>query len=196
MAGIRAMSPRAIMTAPGPMSPIRMTWAEESDGDEVGEFVEASPVLHADGSLRPAAAGEEQWGGEGDGDGSRDEEWGAEGGGDSGLEDEQCAVAEASRKKMMPRYFRTRIWDRPVNHCTGEARNIAPKVIIPGFSPAASARLIMASVEIAPTSAAPIAPTMMSGAMVASVRTMSWSGVNLFHRGRLNHVGGAGVAWG
>ena len=45
----------------------------------------------------------------------------------------------------MPRYLRTRTWDRPVNHCTGEARNMAPKVIMPGFSPAARARLIMAS---------------------------------------------------
>ncbi len=89
----------------------------------------------------------------------------------------------------MPRYLRTRIWDRPVIHCTGEASNIAPKVIIPGFSAVASARLIMASIEITPRSAAPIAPTMMSGAMVASVRTISWSGVNRFQSGRLNHVG-------
>ena len=97
----------------------------------------------------------------------------------------------------MPRYLRTRIWDRPVNHCTGEARNMAPKVIMPGFSPAARARLIMASIEIAPRSAAPIAPTMMSGAMVASVRTMSWSGVNRFHSGRLNHdaVGARRSGW-
>ena len=67
--------------------------------------MEASPVLHADGALRPAAAGEEQWGGEGDGDGSGDEEGGAEGGGDSGFENEHCAVAESEEEEDDAKVF-------------------------------------------------------------------------------------------
>ncbi len=72
---------------------------EQSDGDGIGEFVEASPVLHAHGALRPPAAGEEQWGGEGDGDGGGDEEGGTDCGSDSGFEDEHCAVGEREEEE-------------------------------------------------------------------------------------------------
>ena len=61
--------------------------------------VEEPPALHSHGPLRPAAAGEKQWGGEDQGDGAGDQKWGAENGTEAGLDHKHGTVAQGEQEE-------------------------------------------------------------------------------------------------